>query len=54
MRHWDISVAFTSALPEEPTYVRFPKNIPDDVNSDLITAECVCMEKQHQSYGTSA
>ena len=23
MRHWDISVAFTNALPEEPTYVEY-------------------------------
>ena len=31
IRHWDISVAFTNALPEEPIYVLFPKNMPDDV-----------------------
>ena len=27
MRHWDISVAFTNALPGDSTYVRFPENI---------------------------
>ena len=31
IRHWDISVAFTNALSEEPIYVLFPKNMPDDV-----------------------
>ena len=31
MYHWDISVAFTNADSHEPTYVRFPKNFPDDI-----------------------
>ena len=28
MRHSDISVAFTNALPEKPPYVCFPKTMP--------------------------
>ena len=35
MRRWDISVAFTNALPEEPTYFRFPQKMPDEVISYL-------------------
>jgi hypothetical protein len=31
MYHWDISVAYTNADSHEPTYVRFPKNFPDDI-----------------------
>ena len=31
MFHWDIAVAFTNAKAEEETYVRFPKNFPDDL-----------------------
>ena len=33
MRHWDISVAFTNALSQEPTYLWFPINMPDDLIS---------------------
>ena len=31
MFHWDVAVAFTNAKAEEETYVRFPKNFPDDL-----------------------
>ena len=34
MRRWDI-LAFTNALPEEPTYVRYPKKMPDGFISCL-------------------
>ena len=27
MGHWNICVAFTNALSEEPTYVRFPEHV---------------------------
>ncbi len=31
MFHWDISVAFTKAISEEETYVRFPESFPSDL-----------------------
>ena len=47
MRHWDIIVAFTNAVPlaEEPTYVLFPKNMPDDVISGFKGGDCALLRR---------
>ena len=45
MRHWDISVAFSNTLPEEPTYVLFLKNMQDNVISGFKRGDYVLLRR---------
>ena len=43
IRHWDISVAFTNALPEGPKFARFPDNMPDGIPSGFKGGDCAIL-----------
>ena len=54
LRLWDIYVVFTNALPEEPTYVLFPDNMPDDIILGFEGGDCAILLRNLYSSKTAS